>query len=461
MRVYVREHAVNEKSALVDRLHPGLIRSIAITELMLKDPPWIEPPQIDSFDLSTLTHQILSVLAETGGCQANQVFSRLCSRGAFRAIDSHLFSTVIRSLGANEVVEQMEQGDLILAPKGEALVNHYSFYSAFASAIDYSVVYGSALIGTLPAIFLPQLNDHFLLGGRRWQVESVDDDRKQITVRPAHGKKPPMFFGAGGEIHPRVRQMMREVVLDDRQFRYLNATAAQLLSNARATALQAGLGQGSFITLSPNKCIWFTWTGTKIQRTLCLIADSIGLRAVDRDIAIEFDDGLPVVVQKLQQAMERSIDPFSLAARLPAKQTRKLDYLLADPLLIRSLAYDAIDIKGAKDSFFGIKCTNKGSRDYDLIYAVQNEKEAAGGSYTQSFRGPTVEFINSIEVQYVNYRGEEKTFTADRNSILVRKAHFTMAVAPTGRRITLNPEKIVNRSEVEAAVSRQGGDGNS
>jgi hypothetical protein len=42
---------------------------------MLQDPPWVEPPQIDAFDLSTLTHQILSVLAETGGCQASEVFN--------------------------------------------------------------------------------------------------------------------------------------------------------------------------------------------------------------------------------------------------------------------------------------------------------------------------------------------------------------------------------------------------
>ena len=73
------------------------------------------------------------MLAETGGCQASEVFDQLCSRGAFRAI-------------------------------------------------DYSVIYGSTLIGTLPALFLPQLNDHFLLAARRWQVLSVDDDRKEVIV---------------------------------------------------------------------------------------------------------------------------------------------------------------------------------------------------------------------------------------------------------------------------------------
>ena len=227
-------------------------------------------------------------------------------------------------------------------------MNHYSFYSAFASDVEYSVIFGSMLIGTLPALFLPQINDHFLLAGRRWQVVSVDDDRKEVTVKPARGKKPPRFFGGGGEIHPRVRQMMREVVLGDRPLSYLNATGVQLLKDARATAIQAGLKQQSIVPLSPSQCLWFTWTGTKIQRTLCLIADSVGLQATDRDIAIEFKAAVPDVIQMLQQALREPLDAESLATRLPAKQTRKLDHLIAVPLLVKSLAHDALDISGAE-----------------------------------------------------------------------------------------------------------------
>ena len=156
------------------------------------------------------------------------------------------------------------------------------------------------------------------------------------------------FFGAGGEIHPRVRQMMREVLLDGRKFTYLNATAERLLSDARSTAFQAGLAQQSLITLSQARCLWFTWTGTKVQRTLCLIAASVGLRATDRDVAIEFESGALDVIQRLQQALREPNDAGSLAARLPAKQTRKLDHLIAEPLLVQSLAHDALDIPGAE-----------------------------------------------------------------------------------------------------------------
>lgn len=121
-----------------------------------------------------------------------------------------------------------------------------------------------------------------------------------------------------------------------------STTAQRLLSDARATALRAGLTQQSLVALTPARCLWFTWTGTKIQRTLCLIADTVGLQT------IEFDASAPDVIQKLQQAVREPIDTASFAARLSAKQTRKLDHLIAKPLLVQSLAHDALDIPGAE-----------------------------------------------------------------------------------------------------------------
>ena len=57
---------------------------------------------------------------------------------------------------------------------------------------------------------------------------------------------------------------------------------------------------------------------------------------------------MPEVGQRLEQTLRESIDTVSLAARLPAKQTRKLDHLIAEPLLIQSLAHNALDIPGAE-----------------------------------------------------------------------------------------------------------------
>jgi ATP-dependent Lhr-like helicase len=347
LRMYVREDEVTADSTLIDRLYPALLRAIALTELMLQDPPWVEPPDLATHDLSTLTHQLLSVLAETGGRRADQLYNTLCQRGAFRSIDQGLFTGVLRSLGDRELIEQMEGGDLILAPKGERITGHYSFYSAFAASDDYSVYFGSSLVGCLPASDLPRLGDFFLLAGRRWQAVAVEDDRRAIVVRPAKGKKPPLFASGGGEVHPRVREMMREVLLGDRPCHYVNATGARLLNSARRTAHEAGIGAHSLVPLSSNSCLWFTWTGTKTQRTLCLIADSLGLSPADHKVAIELSVSVDDATRRLSKVDVSQIDATQLAARVTAKQVRKLDLYLDDELLIEALSHDALDVRSA------------------------------------------------------------------------------------------------------------------
>ena len=347
MRVYIRETQPTANSRLVDRLFPRLLQAIAITELMNQSPRWVEPPTIDQLDFSTLTHQILSMLAETGGAQASELFKQLCSTGAFRAITTSFFSQLLRSLGSREIIEQMPTGNLILAPNGEGLVNHYSFYSAFASGLEFSVFYASHLIGTLPADYLPRPNDHMLFAGKRWQVATIDYERKEIVVRPARGKKAPMFAGVGGEIHGRIRQEMRRVVTEESDYSYLDDTGRRLLSSARHTASQLCLQSCDWIPQSPSHCVWFTWTGSRTQRTLCLLAKSTGLECVDQGIAIEFEESESKVRRAMTGLAKKSIEPLEVAAMVDSKQRRKLDHLVAESLLLQALANDALDVPGA------------------------------------------------------------------------------------------------------------------
>ncbi|WP_372718041.1 DEAD/DEAH box helicase [Novipirellula sp.] len=350
MRLYITEQPITEKSSLLDKLHLDLLRAAAATELMLERPTWVEPPFVARFDLSTFTHQILSSLAQSGGAQASQVFESLTIKGAFRNFSAGQFSRVLRCLAAKELIEQTPQGDLILAPKGEQMVRHYSFYSAFASGSDYSVLHRSVPIGMLPADSLPKIDDHFLLGGRRWQVMNIDDSQREVIVKKAQGKKPPKFFGGGGEIHPRVREKMKQIVCSNQSLPYLDDAAAILFTQAQETANASRICEANVVALSPNRCLWFTWTGTRIQRTLCLLADHLGLACTDRDVAIEFEStGKDELVKRLPSIAATTIDAIQLAQRLPSKHFRKLDELLSDDLLCESLGCDFLDVDGAVD----------------------------------------------------------------------------------------------------------------
>jgi hypothetical protein len=47
---------------------------------------WCEPPRRKALHLSTLVHQVLSVIAERGGASASRLYHDLCRTGPFRMV---------------------------------------------------------------------------------------------------------------------------------------------------------------------------------------------------------------------------------------------------------------------------------------------------------------------------------------------------------------------------------------
>ena len=345
LRVYIEDFCLADDDNVIDRLHPKLLQAIALAELMLQK--WIEPPSLREHDLSTLIQQVLSVLAETGGVAASDLFARLMGRGAFRWLDAGRFAAVLRSLGGHDLIEQTAEGSLILGIDGERIVKNFEFYSAFASQREYAVLHASHLIGSLPAIDPPPVGEHLLLGGRRWQVAGVDPDQEEIHVVPAIGKKRPFFGGSAGDIHSVVRQKMRDVALGDQPIKYLNQTASRWLSQARAISTATNIKTGAWFDLSANRCLLFTWLGTRTQRTIVLLAKAAGLDAIDEDIAIEFSGSAQQVRSRLGPLLEQRPSALELAAHMPFKVRRKYDGYLSEDLLVTSFANDALDVDEA------------------------------------------------------------------------------------------------------------------
>ena len=57
-----------------------------------------------------------------------------------------------------------------------------------------------------------------------------------------------------------------------------------------------------------------------------------------------------------------------------------------------------------------------------------------------------------LTIRYRNFRGEEKTFTADEESLRRKHNHIIARVAPTGEYISLSRDRIQNLYEVDGAL---------
>lgn len=347
MRVYIEQWALPPDASLVHRLRPELLQAIALTELVLEKPRWLEPPRFDDLDLSTLLHQVLSVIAETGGSTAQALYSALVVRGAFRWSDQSTFLSVLRSMGSRDLIEQAPDGTLILGLRGEAIVRHYDFYTAFQTPVEYAVIHDGRLIGQLPATAIPRVGQSFLLGARRWKVLSVDEHRRDILVERSRGRKSPNFTSGFGEVHAKVRRKMREIVVGSSEIPYLNQQASEWLAESRHAAKCAGLCSQDLFEDANGGCVWFTWTGSRAQNALMLMMSLRGLAPEDLSIAISYRESPGQVLDCLRGLLKELPTSIELAAAMPVKLLRKFDEYLDDELLVRSLAASAIDVPEA------------------------------------------------------------------------------------------------------------------
>ncbi|HMJ88374.1 MAG TPA: DEAD/DEAH box helicase [Candidatus Acidoferrum sp.] len=269
MRLYVREESPHSKSRLTDLLFPDLLRGIALTRLMQQK--WLEPADDERLHLSTLVHQVLSHLKQTGGMAATKLYDALAAGGPFRGVNANDFASVLRSLAARGLVEQIPTGELILAPGGEHITGAHDFYAAFKSTEMFTVRHEKNQIGELPLDALPPAGQLVVLAGKRWLVDEIDAGTKTVWVSPAKGGKVPMFVGSGGDLHSRVVQEMRAVLLSNDGPAYIDNPARELLGGARHVVQRVGLDK-SDVLLVAGGIQWFPWTGTRGLRTLSIIA---------------------------------------------------------------------------------------------------------------------------------------------------------------------------------------------
>ncbi|MEM7577686.1 MAG: DEAD/DEAH box helicase [Planctomycetota bacterium] len=354
MLMYCMVDAVRADSPPEHRLSIDLIQGIAVLDLMLEG--WCEPPRLNDLDLSTLTHQVLACLTQTGGITASDLYQQLVTQGAF-AIDTESFAELLRALGDADLIEQHPDGGLILGLRGEQVARHYSFYAVFPSPVEFRVVHGTQHIGMIDAELPPLPKEHLLLAGRRWQVTSVDAAGLRIDVQPASGSKPPRFGGRSGDVHRKIHERMREVLTGQAVPRYITQDAVDRLATARAFAESIPMSVQGVAPLGARESLVLAYAGSRVVRTLCEVLRWAGITASDRGWCV----GLRAEAEPtdVSEALRRWHKNQSQAQRQPQEDTAddrlgeglplegKFDEYLSDPLRKRVARSRVLDIPGA------------------------------------------------------------------------------------------------------------------
>ncbi|MCH8521956.1 MAG: DEAD/DEAH box helicase [Glycocaulis sp.] len=338
LRQYCVETGLTPQSDYVDRMRLGLVRSVAMIDLLLDG--WCEPPRPEALHLSTLVHQILSVIAQRGGASAERLYRTLCQAGPFKQVTQPLLLDVLRALGDPErgLIEQHSDGLLHLGGMGERLVEHYSFYAVFQTPEEYRLICAGQELGTLPMLNMLAPRMMIIFSGRRWVVEDVDDRDKVIVVSPGKGGVPPKFGGDPGDIHDRVIEKMFEFLQGVDLPPYLDATARELLTEARTQYEQLGFADASIVPLSDLTAAIATRSGTvkSITLALALRAEGYEVETHDGFLTVRSKDALEQLQARLMLIAEGGHKPlFSEQTNLLFEKFHPFltrDLLIADAL---------------------------------------------------------------------------------------------------------------------------------
>jgi ATP-dependent Lhr-like helicase len=340
LRGYCIENALGGKPSLATSLRLNTVEMTAMILLLLDG--WFEPPIANGAHLSTLVQQILSAIAQYGGATIGQLYALLCGpETPFVGLSKEEFMGLVRHLGEKEILMQESSGILLHGRVGEKFVNHYTFYSAFATDEEFRVVAGGKTLGTLPVSQMMASGQRILFAGRTWLVEAVDEPQKTIFVTRTSGGVPPMFSGGLGRTHTKVRQRMRQLLESDETPAFLDEVACRFLTEARKMYSSRGLVDSPIIDQGGEVQI-LTWLGDATNEAIACLLKRRGYIATPAGPGVEVMKGEQSTDDIVDALIDAGIDeppPLDMLLEDASNlQREKWDWVLPDDLLRKAYA---------------------------------------------------------------------------------------------------------------------------
>lgn len=353
LRMFIPESQLTANSHLLDRLRLETFQCVTMVSLLLKK--WYEPPVIGQYHLSTLVQQTLSVIGQYGGVRATQLWSLLCGSGPFTAVNQNLYAQFLRALGDQDLISQTQDGQIILGARGERVIEHYTFYTAFHTPEEYRLEYNGHFLGALPITFPLKNGQLIIFAGKRWKILNVFPEKKLITLRPASSGQAPNFEGQGQIVHDFARQEMLRIYRQKEIPAFLDGTARTSFIEGLECFHTLNLDTTDTIQLG-NVLHVLPWLGDRITNTITILLQQTGLLA-------DCFGGVIDIRNASVEAFHRAVGTI-LATEKPTASDlantvcdtiiEKHDSLL--PKTLRNMGYGAkfFDVEGAWQWLHGI-----------------------------------------------------------------------------------------------------------
>ncbi|MEL6460113.1 MAG: DEAD/DEAH box helicase [Cyanobacteria bacterium J06621_15] len=352
MRFVCPEKQVPLEAPLPKQIPWQLLQSIATIQLYLED-KWIEPIQPIKYPLSLLYHQTMSILAATKEISPAALAKKVFNLSSFQYISEEDYKLLLRYLVSIDHINKTEEGKLILGVAGEKIVKRFQFYAVFPETVEFTVKQDSTDIGTI--VIVPKVGSQFGLAGKTWEVLDVDFAKKAIFVKQVEGKAGIFWRGGTGTIHSKILERMRRVLLEDKEYAYLQTNAKTRLQEARQLALDFELDKRNIIKFQKGKCCIFPWMGTIAYNTLHRMLNNFSRESLEIKslggvnpyfMMLKLGKGkFEQLETEILSLCEQRIVNEHLVADAEAPEIQKYDKYIPHPLLRKAFASDYLNVE--------------------------------------------------------------------------------------------------------------------
>ena len=256
MVVFCREDS-SEPWSSVDGVSMDLVKAIAMTELIMNE-GWTEPPVDRRYPFGLLYHQTMEFLKESTGARFGTLSSEVLSMKPFSEIDKDAYKKLLRHMVSSGQLVRMEDGTLLIGPKGEKVAFGHDFCSVFKVKKEIDVISPDGRVGSIQGV--PDEGELIQLAGRIWQVIEVRSEDATVLVEETDGSAETPWKSGTPDVHPRVMSKIRDVLRSDTEYPYLDPAASNRLALCRTFARNNGM-LSTFSEIEGGIRL-FPWVGT-------------------------------------------------------------------------------------------------------------------------------------------------------------------------------------------------------
>jgi len=259
----------------------AVVQAVALIERAKEG--WVEPVEPSGRTWPVLAHQLMALTLAYGGIQQGRAWSLLSEVPDFRDVTDEEFAELV-----DHMVEKgylYAQGGYLaigeVAEKKYGAKNFLELYAVFSTPQLFEVISPSGKeIGTLEQEFVDTLAEQkssFVLGGRSWLVDRVNQSKRRIKVVPAPDGKEPDWGGITPQfLSYEVCQTIRDILKSDETYDYLHDSAIQALQDRRNEFRDLLLIDDAPIATEEDRVTWWTFAGGRINTTLKYAITSLG-----------------------------------------------------------------------------------------------------------------------------------------------------------------------------------------